>query len=408
MAQKAGVVFKEHDEVRLFLRSRNHVVEKWLDGAYHKSTVSRALTGLPVSEELALSLGVMLDEMQHDPWAWCEPPERIEDVEGLQDYASYKWWYDLLRPTVPFSRFERMPKHPLQADEAEFLQERLSEWRSRLKGACDQYKADFALVEALRADVNPEYQHWVQEDSVWRLGDRRPGEPGETYRHRVGNPGLRGRSADEIALAHALARVTLRLPLIEEARLAYDRTKVVEVKGHISRPVEPWNGDAFEGVEWDRWDDPRPDWQRGPYFWVENKVIYYWDGERYQVRDIADGEGMFSRIRKSLREPWRVPTARERELLVTKMERQYETADELLSRRAEKIAEIWESLKAEWASSGVGGAVARIAHPDGVPESVAVERFEAMVEAQRRRSEARDEQELIAERLAEFRNRLRP
>lgn len=406
MAQKAGVVFKEHDEVRLFLRSRNHVVEKWLDGAYHKSTVSRALTGLPVSEELALSLGVMLDEMRHDPWAWCEPPERIEDVEGLQDYASYKWWYDLLRPTVPFSRFERMPKHPLPADEAEFLQERLSEWRSRLKGACDQYKSDFALVEALRADETPEYQSWAKEDTGWRLGARRPGVPGETYRHRVGNPGLRGRSADDVARAHGLARVTMRLPLIEEARLAYV-PEVVEVNGHVSRPIEPWNGQEFEGVEWAMWEDRRPDWQRGPNFEVEHKVVYYWDGERYQVRDIDDGEGMFSRVRTSLWGEWRAPTPRERDLFVTGIERQNETADELLSRRSEKIAEFWESLKAEWASSGVGGAVARRTYPDGVPESVAVERFEAMVEAQRMSADVRDEQARIAEARAAFRNRLR-
>jgi hypothetical protein len=409
MAQKAGVVFKEHDEVRLFLRSRNHVVEKWLDGAVHKSTVSRALTGQPVSEELVGSLTAMLEEMRHDPWVWCEPPERIEDVEGLQEYAPYKWWFDLLRPTVVFSRFERMPKHPLPEDELEFLQERLSAWRSRLRAACDQYKSDHALVEALRADMNPEYQNWVQEDTGWRLGSRRPGQYGETHRQRVGNHGLHGRSADEIALAHALARVTRRLPLIEEARLAYDRTQIVTGMGSISAPVEPWNGDTFEGVEWTDWEDFRTkdEGNRPKYLEAEHRVLYCWDGSRYQVRDIGEGEGMFARVRTSKWEPWQVPSAREREMFATRVERRHDTVEEFLANRDQWIADCWESKKAEWSGPGIGGFVTRQAKPDGIPESEAIAAFENALEHLRSSLDAREERELIARRLVEFRNKLR-
>ena len=296
MAQKAGVIFERGDELRMFMRGRNHRVENWLndncvrlglEGAVHPTNLSRALIGRPSSETLVQALRALVDEIRADPWEWCKPPARIEDVEGIQEYATYGWWYDLLDPTIPFSRFERMPKHPLNRDEAEFLQERLSDWSTRLKGACDQYKADHALVRALMADDAPEYQSWGLEDSGWRLG-------GRGQRHRVGNSGLHGRTPDEIGLALALSRAALPLPFVKEARLAYDRPSALPVGDYISDPVEPWNGQEFEGVEWDSWEDNRRQLSRPDYLQVEHKVVYHWDGQRYQSKRSLGTTGSLS------------------------------------------------------------------------------------------------------------------
>lgn len=411
MAQKPGVIFENGDEVRIFMRGRNQIIVKWLTdnaarlklpGAPHPGNVSRALVGGPSSESLVQALNVMLDEMRHDPWAWCEPPERIEDVEGLQDYASYKWWYDLLRPTVPFSRFERMPKHPLQADEAEFLQERLSDWRSRLKGACDQYRADFALVEALRADMNPEYQRWVQEDSGWRL----VGSDGQE--RRVGNPGLHGRSADEIARAYGLLRdvFPMPLPLVAEARLIYERPEGVEMDDFYSEPVEPWNGQEFEGVEWAMWEDFRAkdDMGRPKFLQVEHKVVYYWDGSRYQVADV-DG-GQYVRARPFLGK-WHETTPKERDVMISRINPKHPTMDELLATRDQWVADTWASHKEDWAKNERWSPFNQTNYPDGVPESVAAGLFEAMVERLAADPEARAEQKAIVAARRNFKLGLR-
>lgn len=407
MAQKAGVIFEHGDEVRRFLRGRNRVVEGWLNknwarldvemtGPVTRETVSKALGGGGILEPTFKALHILRDEIRADPWSWCKPPERIEDVEGIRDYAEYSWWYDLLKPTIPFHRFERMPKHPFPADESEFLQERLDAWSSRLRAACDQFMTDQALVRALRADMNPEFQFWGLEDSGWRLG-------GTGQRHRVGNPGLHGRSPEEIGLAVALSRVPLPLPLIEEARLAYDRPNASPVHDHVSEPVEPWNGLEFEGVEWVLDEDVVQKERRTTYTQVEHRVVYYWDGSRYQVEDVADGQ--FVRMKDG--QNWRDTTAQERDLMITRIIRKHETADDLLARRDQWIANDWAEKQAEWSGGGMMAVLARREFPDGVPESEAVRAFESTLAHRLGNLDAMHEQEDLARARSEFKLWLR-
>lgn len=374
MGQQSGVAFEQHDEVRMFIRGRNQIVETWLHDNGHRvnlgpvssDTLSKALRGLPVLEPLPQALALMLDDMRRDPWAWCEPPERIEDVDGLRAYAGYPWWYALLKPTVPMSRFERMPKHPLPPDEAEYLQERLSDWSRRLRAVCDQHKRDHDLVEALRWDMKPEYQKWVVEDSGWREG--------VGTRRRIGNPGLRGRSADDVARAYALDKITLHLPMIEDARLFYKCPDVVPVHDHESEPVEPWNGQEFEGVEWDYWEDARTPGIRSEYLQVEHRVVYWWDGSRYQIEDVEK----FVRVRTPLGQ-WRVPSLQDRDLMITGIQRKHKTVDELLARRDQEMAELSKD-----------------------PEK-AVVLFDAMVERLRTNQDAIDEARDVARLRAHIR-----
>jgi hypothetical protein len=386
MAQKVGVVFEHGDELRRFLRGRNRIVEAWLNqnwdrldvamaGPVTRDTVSKVLGGRSVLEPVVKALHVLRDTIRANPWAWCKPPERVEDAEGIRDYAEYAWWYDVLQPSVSFSRFERMTAQPLPPDEREYLNERLSDWSSRLKGACDQFMADHELLRALSADDAPKYQYH---------GGRRG---------RVGNPGLHGRTPEEIGLAYALSRATLPLPLIEEARLAYERPNVSPVHDHVSEPIVPWMGLEFEGVEIEDWEDTRrPASHRlvlelppRTAVQVEHKVIYYWDGSRYQVEDVEK----FARIKTGYSATWRDTTSKERDLLVTGIERKHDTVEELLAKREAWIAEVLAEK------------------PVGTTESEVVALFDAMVDRLRVNQDALREQEDLARARSKFKRGLR-
>ncbi len=396
MAQKAGVPFAHASELKLFSLGQNRRVESWIahnweragmTGPIDKSYVSKALSSLPVLEPVVNALGILFDEITSDPWEWCKPPEQVED---LADYAPLSWWYVVLDPPVAWTAFASMSSRPLKAAYREVTQTRLSEWRSRLRAACDQYKADHALVRALRADEAPEY---CQDD--------------DGQRHRVGNPGLHGRTPDEIGLAYALSRMTLPLPLIKEARLAYDRPNASPVHDHVSEPVEPWNGLEFEGVERADWESLETRDGRPVYRQVENHVRYYWDGQRYQIEDIY--EGQFARVRDADSGQWRDTTAEERDHMITRMERKHETVDELLARRDQWIADKWASAQEDNAaplsfSEIKMGTKSRI--PTTFEDVVAA--FEREVESLRTSHVARNEQVDLARARMKFRHGLRP
>ena len=402
MAQKAGVVFEDASAVKLFTLGQNKRVLSWLDrnwkragltGPEHKSRVSDALASERVLEPVVKALDLMFEEMRADPWAWCKPPTSVDD---LSEYAPLTWWHAVLAPPVSLDRFGRISSVPLVGDQRLAVQERLDAWSSRLRAACDQYMADQALVRALRADMNPEFQFWGLEDSGWRLG-------GTGQRHRVGNPGLHGRSPEEIGLAVALSRVPLPLPLIEEARLAYDRPNASPVHDHVSEPVEPWNGLEFEGVEWVLDEDVVQKERRTTYTQVEHRVVYYWAGSRYKIEDVSDGQ--FVRMKDG--QNWRDTTSQERDLMITRIIRKHETADELLARRDQWIANVWAEKQAEWSGGGMTAVLARREFPDGVPESEAVRAFEATLAHRLGDLEAMHEQEDLARARSNFKLWLR-
>jgi hypothetical protein len=404
MAQQAGMIFEGASAVKQFTLGQNKRVLSWLDrnwkragltGPEHKSRVSDALASERVLEPVVKALDLMLDEMRADPWEWCKPPT---SVDNLSEYAPLTWWHAVLAPPVSLDRFGRISSVPLVGDQRIAVQERLDAWSSRLRAACDQFKADQALVQALRADMNPEYQYWIAGDSGWRLGH-------DGQRHRVGNPGLRGRSPEEIGLAVALFKEAMPLPMIEEARLAYDRPNARPVLDHVSEPVEPWNGREFEGVEWATDEDVVQKERRTTYTQVEHRVVYYWDGQRYQIEDLADGQ--FVRVRDVETGKWRDTTAKERDLMITRIIRKHETADELLARWDQWIADDWAERKAEWGGAGISAYMMKREFPDGVPESEAVAAFEATVERARSNKDAMREQEDLARARSNFKLWLR-
>ncbi|MGH1417115.1 MAG: hypothetical protein ACRBB0_26765 [Pelagimonas sp.] len=413
MVSKAdSAVFLEGDAIKQFLLG-NKRVEAWfaanwerlddMTGPINKSTVSRALSGMPIVEPVANAMEVLFDELRNDPWAWCKPPKRI-DV--LTDYAPLSWWYKTLKlkKAIPWSRFERMGTHPLKEYDAVFAQERLSEWRSQLKSACDQFKADRALVRALESDEEPEFQHWVVEDGQHRIAGRGDGQL-KPFRRRVGNAGLHGRSDEEISMAWALADATLTLPNVEKATLTYSRPKAVPIDSHFSEPIEPWNGDEFEGIEIGHFEFP-PKWAGATpdTCKVKHKVCFYWTGDRYAVED------MDPFIQVEDKGEWRDTTRSERDLFMTGIERKLETRAEFEARLDEEIERIMTAWRKTWdenpKSTFNGEWLNQEDYPDGPPLEEVVERV------QRHLNEiddeaAADEQREVARRKMAFMRRLR-
>jgi hypothetical protein len=411
MAQKSDSrVFEDGDAMKQFMRRQNWRIVDWvadnwercegLTGPIHKSTVSKALSGTPVVEPVANAMDILFGEMFADPWAWCEPPE----LDDLSAYAPLTWWFKTLHPPMAWARFERMNKYPLEGDERELTQQRLTEWQDRLRAACDQFKADNALVRALESDEDPEFQCWVDEDGDKRLltdreqvqYDAKNWQGVQVYRRRVGNPGLHGKTAEEIGLAWALADAVLTLPVIEDAKLAYTRPRAVPDPTHFSEPVDPWNGQEFEGVELGECTTKirhEVNWK------YKHRVRFYWDDQRYLVEDVEPFAFIWD-------DEWRAPSQAERDLLETGMQRKYETRDELMARRDEWIAEVWENQKETWEENDQFVRFNKKDFPDGVPKSAAARQFKVALDMISDEAAADELREISRLRMA-FRRRLR-
>lgn len=397
MTDRTLRVFENADNIKQFTLNQNRRVVAWiadnwerlgLSGPIHKATVSRALGGQPVVEVVADALDVLFDEMRADPWAWCEPPA---DVDHLPDYAPLSWWYKVLKPPVAWSRFERIGQFPLDGDDRVLTQQRLDDWRGRLKAACDQFKADRALARALLADMRPEFQHWVEDEHGWMLvgSDDYEHTQGRKLRRRVGQAGLHGCTPEQVGLAYALADVPFALPMVEEARLAYARPRVVPEHEHFSEPIEPWNGQEFDGVEIAVVEKRQ----------VKHRVRYYWAGDRYEIEDVEPFAWVFD-------QGWRAPTREERDYLETGMTRKTLTREEFLAGKEDWIASV---MAQEQADLDAGSFWQRQRFPDGI---VVREEIEAQFEVVLGRigdddEAAADERREIARRRIAFKRRLR-
>ncbi|WP_226782536.1 hypothetical protein [Oceaniglobus trochenteri] len=395
MATKADtVVFQEAEALRQFTLGQNKRVEAWLtdnwehvglSGPINKSTVSKALSSMPVVKPVADALDVLFSEMRDDPWAWCEPPGHVEEMPS---YAPLTWWFKTLRlkDGLPWSRFERMPSKPLTDEDRSWVQERLDEWSARLKAACDQFKTDRALVRALEADEDPEFQNWHRIDGEWRMGKKPPRDTAEKdLRRRVGNAGLYGRSEDEIGLAWALADATITLPDIVEAKLTYSRPRAVSGVTHFSEPIEPWNGQEFDGVEIAEfvYDKPYTDTEA---YTIKHRVRFYWAGDRYKVEDVEP----FAKVKDV--DGWRATTAQERDLFMTGIKRKHLTRGEIAAMRDEWIERTWDVQKAEPSL--------REQFPDGVPRSFTEEAFERVFREIDEEAAADEQREVARQRMA--------
>ncbi|KIN64900.1 hypothetical protein Z946_3794 [Sulfitobacter noctilucicola] len=417
MATKADtVVVAQAEAIRQFTLGQNMRVEAWiaenwervgLTGPIHKSTVSKALTSMPVVKPVADALDVLFSEMRDDPWAWCKPPSQIEDMPL---YAPINWWFKTLRlkDAISWTRFERMSSQPLSEKDRSWVQERLDEWSEKLKAACDQFQTDRALVRALEADEDPEFQTWFVVDGEWRLDEL--GErvtPEKELRRRAGNAGLHGRSEEEIGLAWALADSVLTLPDIPTAKLTYSRPRAVSGVTHFSEPVEPWNDQEFEGVEVAEFAYDKP-YTTTETYTIKHRVCFYWAGDRYKVEDIEP----FAMVKDG--PDWREATMQEKDLFMTGIKREHLSRDEMMAIRDEWIDETLAGMvlrqdEREPPSGGNGWKsppTRREEYPDGIPRSLAEGSFEAMI-GRIDDEAAADEQREVARRRMAFMRQLR-
>lgn len=402
MSTKAdSVVFAEADIMKQFILGQNHRVVSWitanwercdkLTGPITKSTVSNALLSKPIVAPVANAMDILLDEMQADPWAWCKPPDNIDN---LSEYSPLAWWYKVLKPAVSWTRFKRINKFPLEGADRELTIEALDKWSAKLKAACDQFKIDCALVKALEIDEDPEYQHWLKKDGELSLVNPfyAPGKK-EAFRRRVGNAGLHGRSEKEVGLAWALADKTITLPDIEGAKLLYSRPRVVRNTPHTSEPVEPWNGDEFDGDEYDNEVKVTFDFRPEVNFDVKHRVCYYWHIDRYEVEDVEP----FAMIKiKGVDMEYCAPTQNERDLLETGMHRTLESKEEASVGKDTWIDNLWEERKKSWEFGG-NGIFTKEAYPDGIPRSAIEDHFDNVIE--------RIDMEKVTDEIREISNR---
>lgn len=392
-----GEVFHDHIEVRQFLCGHNKRVENWitqnwsqvegLNGPVDAARISRALSGQPVAAPIVRALEKLHEDMRGDPWSWCKPP----DVDDLgNDWRPLRWWHETLQPAIPLSRFERIKQFPLRSDEREIVVARLDAWASRLREACDRFQEDTRLVRAVQADISPEFQHWIDEDDL-RLVDEQTFErwTGKKLRRRVGDRGLHDCTAEEVGQAFALVDATRPLPLVQEARLAYARPRAIPEHDHLSEPVEPWNGEEFEGVEIKEAVIKSPQYTGYTERRVKgrHRVCYWWDGQRYQVEDVQKFAQVFDG-------QWREPTRDEKDLLETGMKCTKLTRQEMLDQR-----EAWiDNLVAEYESDGIRRTREEVE-----------EQFETVLSQHDAQSDeaAADERREIARRRIEFKRSLR-
>lgn len=394
-------VFTHAEAVRRFTLEQNRRVEDWLARNRERvglattpsaGTISNALAGKQVSAELVSALNLMVQEMRADPWAWCEPPN---EVEAFSDYAPLRWWHRILdlKDDIPMSVFARVGTLKLSDERYRILAKRFDSWFFRLRAACDQYKADRALVQALAADEDPEFQAFCLVDGEWRLGAAHAGTVERRELHRVGNPGLHGRSLEEVGMALALQSVSMSLPDIERACLTYARPEPERIDEWHSDPVEPWNGIEFDGVEYHQGGMEFENVAKPPSDPTLWRVRFWWDGERYQVEDVEP----FARVKQDGQ--WRDTTQQEREFWITGME-PMETRADLLDRKDAWIDEVLQSRNASptWQD--------RMNYPDGVPREVIEKQFEVVL-SRICESEAAQHNAESERRLRRFRRGLR-
>lgn len=356
--------FTQAEELRRACLEQNKRVERWLavnwqrvglESAVDKATISRALSGRPVRAEIVDALDTMIAEIYDDPWAWLEPPN---DPSRFSQYAPLDWWYstlDLHEDQIPRSIFKRIQTRPLSDDQYRILDRHWRDWVGRLQAACDAFKRDRELVRAVEADLNPEYQTVA-------------GKSG-----RVGNPGMIGKSLDEVAMALALTNIDMTLPDIERACSTYQRPDPITVDSWVSEPVVAFAGDEVEGFEWR--DIIRKD--RDPFKRLEPpveppareshwRVRHRWDGSRYQVEDVLP----FAQVLQDGK--WRDTTPEERERWITGLDRKQTRAD-LMAQKDEWIDDVWESRRTNtnWQD--------RLKWPDGIPREAIEQQFDVML-----------------------------
>ncbi|MDF1716166.1 MAG: hypothetical protein P1U75_05775 [Antarcticimicrobium sp.] len=324
--------FEEGENLRQFLVQVKRVVD-WLheNGEQYgltervnDGTVSRALRGEKFDHHLTEALDALHTQAMRDPWQWCEPPEKVEDLTGLP------WWHETLKPDVPLNTWNLMRKRPLSEERREMVQALLDDYRARLKVVCDRHAADARLKLAWEADiVHPGYDEWVEVDGFplnftrnpWVLLDVDAGrwvdgrmiseKPVERIKRRRAPEGMHTvlrdlavtkKTSDELvecaARACALQDVETLLPDVKKCALTYgvepdaedyEAAQAIVDQALLSGFVDAMAG-RFQGDTWDvrvhsRYHPPKA------YPEAEPSVVRHtWNGQDYETKVVERWE----------------------------------------------------------------------------------------------------------------------
>lgn len=317
---KQKKIFEYAHQVKPFLVKVKHVVA-WVDENHerfgidhkvHDSTISRALNGIPVYPGVVDALIELHRIATDDPWSMCEPPA----FEDLAEYASLKWWHNVLEPDVPLNTWNMLKSRPLAPEREVAVREAFDDWCRRLRTACDDHKRNTALTQAFVADVEPQVVEWVLVDGV--VHRKTPGVYGPTFKFVRAQPfGLHQwcylsdvktekHFVQEAALARALSVIEQPLPDVARASLGYDVTVTDEdvewAEEMVARMLQSgfaeavgraWNGESWEFIltrKEDRqerwryvWDDAAWDYREE----VVDAVHKIWEKRRHTGRFVA-------------------------------------------------------------------------------------------------------------------------
>lgn len=330
--------FPEGENLRKFLVQVKRVVE-WLHehgeeyGLTEKvndGTVSRALRGEKFDHRLTEALDALHAQAMRDPWKWCEPPEKVEELTGLP------WWHETLKPDVPLNTWNVMRKRPLSDDRRAKAQELLDDYRARLKVVCDLHAADARLRLAWAADiVHPRYDEWVEVDGVplnftknpWALLDvdggcffevsprvtqMQPFKKIDKVKRRRAPEGMHtvlrdlaatNKTADELvelaARACALQDVDMLLPDVRECKLSYEVEPIEDdyeaaqvivdqalLSGFVDAMAGPFNGETWDVSVHSRYHHPK----QGHPDAKPALVRHTWNGQDYSTKVVEGWE----------------------------------------------------------------------------------------------------------------------
>lgn len=189
-----------------------------------------------------------------NPWLFCEPPESIDDLRPRD------WWFETLALEDVIGRTTwanyNDQKRPLSDDLRAKVQERLDDYRNRLRAACTNQEWDARLLVGFTQEVEPDYSGYNRRwDGTWYVASsvdaatRHFFTREESLQEVVAT--MRPADARRVAVrAHALSKI--EMTLIDRATAT--QTYSVEV----TREDEDWAGEWWARVGDDLPNVPKP------------------------------------------------------------------------------------------------------------------------------------------------------
>lgn len=213
------------DALEIDLKSVQPYVSLWLND---KDLPDEAAHWFQIVSAAALSY----------PWAFCDPPERVEDL------SPKSFWFEVLQPPVSATTWRSLKTRPVSDGKMRELQGLLDDYRERLRKACAIQADDWVLMSAYRMSEHPDFIGYIKSvQGVWVALEQVPSysqpEQVVTVTRNLQEVvyGMEvNKAIATAARAHALAQVELTFPDLKTCAITYD----VEVTDDDRAWAEGW------------------------------------------------------------------------------------------------------------------------------------------------------------------------